>query len=108
MARVGCKVREMGILKDILKDLGFELAEGKTTVKAMDGKTTDVVAKVKGHDFGVEEIKDKATGEVTYGLAGEFYRTKWYGQEQALSDKINRNYAGRKAQIGRASCRERV
>ena len=96
MATVKTACRDLEVLKDVLKDMGFETVDGKTTVKAMDGKTTECVAKIKGHEFGVEETKDQ-NGDKVYNVTGEFYRTKWYGQEKAMTEKINRGYAARKA-----------
>jgi hypothetical protein len=95
MATVKTACKDLQVLKEVLKDMGFETVEGKSSVKAMDGKTTEVVAKIKGQEFGIEQTKD-ANGDLVYNVTGEFYRTKWYGQEKAMTDKINRGYAARK------------
>lgn len=95
MATVKTACKDLQVLKDVLKDMGFETVDGKSSVKAMDGKTTEVVAKIKGQEFGIEQTKDQ-NGDLVYNVTGEFYRTKWYGQEKAMTDKINRGYAARK------------
>lgn len=95
MATVKTACKDLQVLKDVLSDMGFETVEGKSSVKAMDGKTTEVVAKIKGQEFGIEQTKDQ-NGDLVYNVTGEFYRTKWYGQEKAMTDKINRGYAARK------------
>jgi hypothetical protein len=95
MATVKTACKDLQVLKDVLKDMGFDTVDGKSSVKAMDGKTTEVVAKIKGQEFGIEQTKDQ-NGDLVYNVTGEFYRTKWYGQEKAMTDKINRGYAARK------------
>lgn len=95
IATVQTRVKDVDVLKDIIKDLGFEMIEGEGSVSAMDGGKKKVVAKIKNREFGIEAVKD-AEGETTYKLVGEFYGTQWYNKEKELSDKINRQYAAKK------------
>jgi len=95
MAVVNTKCTDLDILKEVLKDMGFEVINSSGSVKAMDGKTTQVVAQVKNQSFGIRKDKDK-DGASTYSLAGEFYRTDWYLKERQLAAHVNREYAFKK------------
>jgi hypothetical protein len=93
MARITTRVADYSVLKDILKEMGFDLVEGHSTVKAMDGKSHDVIARVKGKDVGIAVLEDG-----THQLVGEFWRTDWYGKEDKLAKKINHGYGVQKTQ----------
>jgi hypothetical protein len=94
MARVQVALKDLAVLKEILAEMGMKTVDKQGTIQAMDGKTEAVVAQVEGTNIGVRATTD-ANG-TSYSLVGEFYRTKWYGKEKALADKINQTYAVKK------------
>jgi hypothetical protein len=95
IAEIKTRVTDLNILKDILKELGFDLVDGKTNVKDMVGKRVEVISKAKGHEFGIQEVKGE-DGVTTYNVTGEFYSTKWYCKEKEMAAKINRTFSARK------------
>lgn len=96
MAKVATKCTDLKILKAVLKDMGFTVEDKSGSVRAMDGATAKTVATVKGHQFGIQANTNAKTGETTYNLAGEFFRTDWYTREKQMSEHINREYAFKK------------
>lgn len=95
IAEVKTVVKDFEVLKDILNEMGFKVKEGNGTVVAMDRKTRNVIAKVEGQEFGIEQVTDQE-GDLTYNVVGEFYRSGYYGQEAKMAAEINRKYGTKK------------
>jgi|GEM_PF-4923542 hypothetical protein len=95
MANIKTKCTDLDLLKEVLKEMGFDVEKTGGVVRAMDGKETSTIAKVKNHSFGVKANKEK-DGSTNYSLAGEFWRTNWYGKEDQLASHVNREYAFKK------------